>query len=115
MVAFIDDDEFVLGEELGGVFLAGDTLDHGDVDDSCRLGLAASDGPDLVGFKVEVLTEAIAPLVDEFLSVDQDEGWDVVVGDHGAGDHGFACAGRGDDHASLVWRRCVERVELLRS
>ena len=103
VVALVDDDEAVVVED-GRVVAAGEALDHRDVDHSGRAVAAAADLADLRGVEVEVLGESGAPLVDEFLAVDDHQRRHLVVGDHRAGHHGLAGTRWGDEHAEVVAR-----------
>jgi len=89
-MAFVDDDEAVVCEDLFGTFAPREALDHGHINDSCGPVLAATDDPHPVLVEPEVLDEPLAPLSEERLPVDQDQRWLAVVGDHCAGGHGLA-------------------------
>jgi hypothetical protein len=62
----------------------------------------AADLPGPGRVDVQVGLQPGAPLVDQFLAVDHDEGGDVVVGDDRAGHDGLAGARRGDKHTEIV-------------
>ena len=102
MVALVDDDEAIVFEEFVGSFLAGDALDHGNVDGSGWFVLPAADHADVVVVEAEVFAETLAPLGEQWFAVDQDEGWLSVVGDDGAGGDRFAGAWWCDDHGEVV-------------
>src|SRR6266568_328855 len=93
VVGFVDDDQPVAGQPVGGVVHAGQGLHHGQVDDTCRFSLAAADLPDLCGGGVEHRGDAFAPLVHQRGSVDEHERGDLMVGDQRAAHHRFAGAG----------------------
>jgi hypothetical protein len=61
----------------------------------------------LAGFDAEQVGDAGAPLVDQRFAVDQHQGGGLVRGDHGAGHHGLARAGRSDQHTQVVLDQLV--------
>ena len=112
VVAFVDDHQSISCEQLVRLVSAGQTLDHGDVDDARRSVLAAPDHADLAGCYSEMLAEPVTPLVDERLAVDEHERWDVVAGDDRAGHHRLPGAGWCDDDTSFIRTDGGDRVGL---
>ena len=70
VVAFVDDDESVVGGEFFDVVPAGKGGKQGDIQDSGSLRPSAAD---LAAFEVQVLVNTVALLVGQGLAVDQDE------------------------------------------
>lgn len=115
MVAFVDDDQAVPFEQLGGSISAGDTLDHGHVNDARRIIPTPTYHSDLAQREPEVFAEPLPPLIDERFAVDEHDCRDIMMGDDGAGHHRLAGTGGCDDHSPFVRRDGSDGVVLLRS
>lgn len=73
------------------------------------------DDADLVVGEAEVFAESVASLGQEWFAVDQDQRGLAVVGDDGAGGHGFPGPGPCDDHGEIVVDDGIDRRLLVRS
>ena len=80
MVAFVDDHEPVPGGDLPEIVSTGETLGHCQIDDAAGLP-AGSDLTNTLLVETEVGHQALAPLLDERLTVDDHEGRNAVMGD----------------------------------
>ncbi len=86
-MAFIDDDESVPRGELSHIITPGEALDHDHIHYTLRLAAASTQLADFLGIEFEVGHQTVPPLVDQRLSVHEDERRNVVPGDEPAADH----------------------------
>jgi hypothetical protein len=109
VVALVDDDETVGGEERFQVFDRLEALDHRQVDDAGQLASAAASLPDLLRVETEEGFELRAPLVEQRLAVGEDQRRQLPFRDQRARHHRLAAAGRCDEHTALVGEHGFER------
>ena len=101
MVGLVDNRQAV-GVEHGPVVTPGEALDHRDVDHTAGPVAPATDLSDPGRVDVHVGLEPVAPLVDQFLAIDHDQGRDVVMRDGRARHHRLAGARRRDQDPEIV-------------
>jgi hypothetical protein len=102
VVALVDDDVTVAGQQLVERLVASQALDHRDVHLACGLAATAADRPDLVCLEIEELVQVLDPLFEQRLAVDEHERRASPGGDQPSGDHCLADA-----------RRCAQDAELV--
>jgi hypothetical protein len=113
-MTLIDHDEAVSMKQFSWPFAAGDALDHRNVDDTGLHVLASADRPDLTGLESEVFVEAVTPLLEKRLAIDENERRTVVMGDDRTSHHRLAGPGRSNNDPSIVRHDRVYGVGLLR-
>ncbi len=114
MVALVDHDQAVVGEERFEIVYRLEALDHCQVDDAGQPSPAAAALTDLLGREAEEGRELRAPLVEQRLAVSEDERRQFALRDERARDHRLAGSGRRDKDAVVVCRQRGDRVRLQR-
>ena len=80
MVALVNDEMAVVGDDVVHLIAAHQALNDGHIDDPRGLAPATGDSPDGGGGQVEERTQARGPLVHELASVNQDQGVGLAGG-----------------------------------
>ena len=107
MVALVDHEMSVIGDDVVDFALANQALDDADIDDAARLAPAAADLPDRGGREIEKRREPRDPLFHELTAVDEHQRVGSAGGDDGRGDDCLAEPGRRREHAGLVRQQCI--------
>ena len=81
VMAFIDDEVSVVGDEVFDSALADEALDDRDVDYTGEFLATASETSDFFFLQIEELRKSLDPLIHELLAMDEDEGVDASLGD----------------------------------
>ena len=102
MVAFIDHYQAVAVQQGRRVIVAGQCLQHGQVDHPGAPAFAAADLADLLGRQREVGAQPLLPLAEQRCPVDQHEYRCDVAGDQRAGHDCLAGSRRGDQYPELM-------------
>jgi hypothetical protein len=102
MMAFIDDEMAILGDDVGDRPLADEALHHRDIDHAGRLLPRAMDDADVGGHDVEKGAEPRHPLVEQLAAVHQHQRVRAALGDHQGRHDGFAEGGGRGEHAIVV-------------
>ena len=102
MMALVDHQMPVIGNEVVDLAPARQALDDPDIDDATGLALPAANLPDRRCGKVEKCSEPREPLFHELAAVNEHQSIDLAGGDDGCGHDGLAEAGRGCKHARLM-------------
>lgn len=102
VMAFIDDDVPVVGDEVFDDAFANETLDHNDVDLSGEFFASASETSDVLFFEIEELGESLDPLIHELLAMNENEGADSALRDQPRGENGFSEGGGGGKNSGIV-------------
>lgn len=102
VVAFVDDEVAVVGDEVFDHALANEALDDGDVDPAGECFASAAEVSDLFFFELEKLRKALDPLIHELLAVHEDESVDSALRDEPGGENGFSEGGGGGKDPGLV-------------
>ena len=99
MMALVDHQMPVIGNDVVDLAPARQALDDPDIDDAAGLALPAADPPDRRCGKIEKCSEPRDPLFHELAAVNEHQSIDLAGGDDGCGHDGLAEAGRGCKHA----------------
>jgi hypothetical protein len=113
MVAFIDDDVSVVGDEVFDDALTDEALDHDDVDLSGEFFASASKASDVFFIEIEELGEPFDPLIHELLAMNEDEGVDSALCDEPGCQNGFSEGGGGGKDTGFVGEQCFSGGFLL--
>src|ERR1035438_7492052 len=98
VVAFVDDHLAVLGHEVLRFVLPVQTLDDGNVYATRTIHLAAADVPDRFGGQVQEPPKALLPLIEQLLTVNDDQSVDLALRDQPRRDGGLPeCRGSAQD------------------
>ena len=90
MVALVDHEMFVIGDDVVDLALAHQALDDADIDDTARLAPAAAGLSDRRGGEIEKRREPRDPLFHELEAVDQHQRVGPAGGNDGRGDDRLA-------------------------
>lgn len=112
MVTLVDDDQAVLGDNIGHAVLAGQALDHGDVDLAGQFAFAGAKLTDGSLISTQEESNLGSPLVEQWLPVYQDQGAASALSDQIGTQHGLPETRRRDQHAGLVEEHGVCRLTL---
>ena len=114
VMAFIDDDMPVIGDQIGDDALSNQALHEGDIDVPGRLLLPAMDNAELVRRDVQEGLETRDPLIEKLPTMDENQGVPIPRRDHFRGDDGLAeCRGR-CEHPGFVLEKGRGSVILFR-
>ena len=102
MMALVDNQLAVIGDEVADLTVAHEALDQRDVDPPRRLALSAADCADVAVLHGQKRLKAFAPLVDELAAMDENQRVDAACGDHARADDGLAERRRSGQHAIIV-------------
>ena len=107
VMAFIDDDMAVIGDQIGDDALPNQALHEGDIDDSGRLLLSAMDDAEPVRRDVQKCLQPRHPLIEKLPAMDEDQGIPIPCSDHFRGDDGLAeCRGRRKHPGFMLEKSC---------
>ena len=107
MVALVNHEMPVIGDDVVHLPLAHQALDDGDIDDAARLAPAAADLPDRGCREIEKRREPRDPLFHELAAVDEHQRVGPAGRDDGRGDDRLAEPGRRGEHAGLVGQQSI--------
>lgn len=102
VVAFVDDEVAVVGDEVFHDAFADETLDDGNVDLSGKFFATTAEAADLFLFEIKELGKALDPLVHELLAMDENESVDAALCDEPGRENGFSEGGGGGKDTGLV-------------
>ena len=102
MVAFVNDHLAVSCHPIVHAVLAGDALEHGYIEQPCRLLLPAANLPDRRLLDPEEHRELHLPLIQERPPVDEHQGAAPALGREVDTEHGLPHAGGSDEHAGVM-------------
>ena len=102
VVAFIDDDVSVVGDEVFDDALADETLDHGDIDLTGEFLTSASKTSDVFFIEIEELGEPFDPLIHELLAMNENEGVDSALCDEPGRENSFSESSGGGEDSGFV-------------
>jgi len=113
VVALIEDDVPVLRDQIIHDSLAADALQQGDVNGAQRLAFARANLADARPLDVQELNEALDPLVEQLLAMDEHQSADATLCDQTRCHHGLAERGGSGKHAGLMCEQGAERFLLV--
>jgi hypothetical protein len=113
MVALIDDELAVLSHQIGYDALAYLALNQGDVEQSGRFPLSASDDPNLFRIETEKGSEAGRPLIHKRLPMDENQRTAPAGSDYVCGNDRLAEPGGCGKHARIMPQQCMGRFGLI--
>ena len=103
MVALVDDEMAVVGDDVVYLVAAHEALDDGNVNDACGLAPAVADPPDSGGGQIEERSEPRHPLVHELAAVNEDEGVGFAGGQQRCRDDRLAERGSRRQHTGVMF------------
>jgi hypothetical protein len=112
MVAFIDDDVPVVRDEIVNAILAHQALNHRDVEPSVRLTLTAADLSDILIGNTKKHRKLRNPLLEQRLSVDENQCVAGALRDEIGPENGLADAGWADKDAAIMRKDLARRNAL---
>ena len=114
MVALVDDEMAVVGDDVVHLVAAHEALNDGNVYDACGLAPAAADLPDGGGGQIQERPEPRDPLVHELAAVNQNEGVGSAGGQQRCRDDCLAERGSRRQHAGVMLQQGIGGRRLLR-
>src|SRR5213594_1055884 len=107
MMAFVNDQMSILRNTIIDNALSHETLDHSDINFSCRLAAPASDPANVTATHVQEGLQALHPLVEQLPSVYQHESIHTALGNQPRGNNGFSECRRCSQNAAIVGKHGV--------
>ena len=115
MMAFIDDDVAVVGDEIEHCAFVVQALQNGDIDFAAGFLLPAADNADLFRVEVEKHREPLAPLIEQLAAMHEHERVHAAARDQVCANDGLPKRGRRREHAIIVREECFRCLDLLGS
>ncbi len=101
-MALVNDHLSIFGDDVVYRIFAGEALNHGDIDLSSKLALSTANLTDRFGMAAKKDPDLRFPLFQQRLSVYQDQGIALALGDQVGAKDGLPETGWGHDHAIIV-------------
>src|ERR1700677_981749 len=113
MMAFINNDVTVTGDQIRYLGFSKETLYQSHVDAAAGLATTATDGADTARIDRKKLRQPLGPLFEQLLSVYQDEAVASSMGNQSGRDDRFSKRRCRRQHTAVVLRQSVYRAPLL--
>src|SRR6185437_10110613 len=113
-MAFVNDDMTVAGQQIRVLGLGGEALQQSHIDAACRFAATATDRTNTIRSYRQKLLQPLRPLLQQLLSVYQDQCVDPPMSDQCRRDDRLSKRGRGRQHPAVVLRQSGYRRLLLR-
>ncbi len=113
MMAFIDNDVTITGDRIRNLGFGKETLYQRYIDAAAGLATTATDGADTCRVYREKLLQPFDPLLEQFLSMYQDQAVSSSMGNQRGGDDRFSKRRCRRQHTAVVIRQSVYRAFLL--
>lgn len=108
MVAFIHNDMAIVGHQIIHFILAHDTLDHGNVELAVGFTLATTNSSDVTGIQSKKQGELRNPLIEQRLTMYQDQGITLPFANQPGSDDGFADTWWCNEDTDIMFSQCID-------
>ena len=103
MMALVNYEMTVVRNQIRYLTAANKTLDNCDIDHTCGFAAPTSDDSNILRIDIEELSETLDPLGEQLTAMDKNECVARPLGDERGGYDRLAEAGRGGQHAVIMW------------
>lgn len=105
MVALINDDMAIVGDEVIYLLLADEALDHGDIESAIELALTPSNPTDALRIEVEEHRQLRHPLLEERFTMNQNQRTAGALCDEVGAEDGLSDPRRADEYAGVMLQK----------